>query len=479
MAPHHWLPRSLFTRLFLTLALGIVVGQLASSVIWSAQIKQAKAQALQEDAEHLAISLAATVNYLLPLPANLRPLVLEQIQEMGGTRFFVSLNTDFIPLPNIEGSQQAVIEKLESTLGAHLNQQSSFLLNFTMPEDVRVYDGSTALLDLPDRLLQQTLILGNKRAPILVVQIPSDGQWLYIATLMPDPYLLSNHAFLQPELLVSLISTLVIVLFLTLALVRWQTQPLKRLSKAAEQFGKGLIQQPLPETGTREFAATAKTFNQMEQRIHRFIQDREKLFTSISHDLKTPITRLKLRAELLDDPFVQHEFEEDLDELELMVKGALQSVKDTEIHENKITIHLDQLLQQLIGPAQANGQDIHLSLPQQPIVFAGKPLAIRRCLGNLIDNALCYGQSANIEVKVGEGSVWITIADRGPGIPESKLAKIFSPYSRLDHGRQRYPNGTGLGLGIARNIAHSLGGELTLSNQPKGGLLASVGITMG
>jgi signal transduction histidine kinase len=145
---------------------------------------------------------------------------------------------------------------------------------------------------------------------------------------------------------------------LSILVVRWTTRPLAALSEAAAAFGNGTHMPALPETGSREFVRTARAFGDMRERIQRFIDDRERLFMSISHDLRTPIMRLKLRAELLDDDGLRGEFHEDLDELDMMVKGALQTVKDSDIHENPTEIRLDALLGRMVRDAQLAGHEI-------------------------------------------------------------------------------------------------------------------------
>ena len=191
------------------------------------------------------------------------------------------------------------------------------------------------------------------------------------------------------------------------------------------------------------------------------------LFSAISHDLRTPITRLRLRVELLDDEQLQHKFGRDLDELEMLVKGALQCVKDTDIHENIEAVDLNHLLDCLIEPyllPQGNGRVTLQGRALWP--YSGKPLALRRCMGNLIDNALKYGKNAHLRIDDNENAFVLTVDDEGPGVPEQRLEQVFEPHFRLAGQQQGY----GLGLGIARSIAHSHGGEVSLQNLRVGGL---------
>ncbi|HEY1130767.1 MAG TPA: ATP-binding protein, partial [Roseateles sp.] len=218
-----------------------------------------------------------------------------------------------------------------------------------------------------------------------------------------------------------------------------------------------------------------QAFNDMQERIRLYISDRERLFASISHDLRTPITRLRLRSELLDDPAVQDEFHEDLDELDLMVKTALQIVKDADIHENRVPVRIDLVLQKLTRDARLAGHPVELqALPMQVL---GKPLALKRALGNLLDNAVFYGgerRPIELRMSAGEAGLELTVRDHGPGVPEAALARLGQPYTRLDAARHLRKDGLGLGLSIVRDIVADHGGSLVLRNHPEGGFEARV-----
>ncbi|MGL4757251.1 MAG: sensor histidine kinase, partial [Aeromonadaceae bacterium] len=190
--------------------------------------------------------------------------------------------------------------------------------------------------------------------------------------------------------------------------------------------------------------------------------------------LKTPITRLRLRVELLEDEEQIVKFGKDLDDLEMMVKGALQTVKDTDIHENIEIIDLNQLLEQIAEGYNLGGHEKMLIEGRCKKPYRGKPLALKRCIGNLADNAIKYGDRVrvivmdDIEEELEAEVVILYFIDEGPGLPADQLDKIFEPYYRLSHDKP----GTGLGLGIARSIAHAHGGDLVLENRPQGGLQA-------
>jgi signal transduction histidine kinase len=190
------------------------------------------------------------------------------------------------------------------------------------------------------------------------------------------------------------------------------------------------------------------------------------MFRAISHDLQTPITRLRLRVDLIKDDAMRGRLEDDLLELELLVKGALQSLKDTDIHENVEPVDIKRLVARM-AEAYRDGNQSLVTVRGHSLPYRGKPLALSRCLGNLLDNAVKYGERAAIILEDSADRLRIQVDDRGPGIPEAALPRIFDPYYRHDHQHQE---GHGLGLGIARNIAHNHGGEMTVNNRPGGGL---------
>jgi signal transduction histidine kinase len=470
-----FLPRSLLGQLALVLGSGVLATQLIGDVIWATQRARETESQAREGARQIAVSAVSTVRFFRALPLNYRPVVLDQLREMGGTRFFVHVNHDAVQITDTPDSplKQAVYDEIRNTLKHELPQQANYRITFSMPDTLQVSDRPVLLEDLPDRWIQANLILKPNPAPVLVIQVNIEpGSWLYLATLMPDPYFLEKSSPFNMELLILQFLTLIAVLVLCIMVVRWVTRSFASLAQAAEAFGKGISHDPLPTTGSHEFLMTARAFSEMEQRIQRYIQDRERLFASISHDLRTPITRLKLRTEMLEDEALKAEYHEDLDDLEMMVKGALQSVKDTDIHENQAEVALDGLVMRLVRSAQQAGHQV--SCETEPCNIVGKPLALKRAIGNLLDNAIIYGERADVKLRVHPGHIEITIRDHGPGVPAGVLDRLFQPYLRLPHGRDRNKGGMGLGLGIARSMVNAHGGKLILGNHPEGGLVATI-----
>ncbi|HEX6705097.1 MAG TPA: ATP-binding protein [Albitalea sp.] len=469
------LPGSLRGRIMLMMVAGVLLSQLLGSAIWAWQLRDSARRDAKDAARQTAISAAGAIRFFRDLPAQYRPILIEQLRTMGGTRFFVGVNRARVPVTPIEPSPltDIVTVAVRDQLHAELGGPVSAEVVFSWPDALVVTDDGRQLRDLPESWVEALMLLRPRPAPVLVIQAEFEPSgWLLLATTMPDPYFLDNANPLTSDRLLLQGATLLTVLLLVLLLARGLTRPLQRLAQAASAFGSVMHSNQVPETGTVELRRTARAFNEMQSRIQRFVEDRERLFSSISHDLKTPIMRLKLRTELLDDDAVRADFHEDLDELDIMVKGALQSVKDTDIHENVSDVRIDRLMERLTSAATASGADIALSVP--PLVVPGKPLALKRAFGNLVDNGLRYGGGVEVAAVEEAGVVAVTIRDHGPGLPEDSLEEIFEPYVRLEHGREMHREGSGLGLGIARRIVRDHGGEVRLGNHAEGGLVVTV-----
>ncbi|MBL8314635.1 MAG: HAMP domain-containing protein [Rubrivivax sp.] len=475
MAEPRWLPRSLLGRLTLVLVVGVLMAQLAANAIWTWQLRAKVAVDTATAAQHLGHSAANSLRFFRSVPANYRPLVIQQFRDMGGTRFFVNVASTHVAVQALapHALSDSALQIVRETIKADLPFLHDLRLAFVWPDRLSVAEG-VQLADLPDNWVQHILITRPDPAPVLVIQAELEpGNWLFLASLMPNPYFLQAADPLGWDRLLLQALPLAAVLVLLIVLVlRWITRPLAALSDAAEAFGRDERVPELPQSGSREFVNTARAFAAMRQRIQKYLEDRERLFISISHDLRTPITRLKLRAEMLDDDEQRAEFEEDLDELDMMVKGALQCVKDTEIHENTEDLRLDTLLGRMARGAALAGRQVDYT--PSGLTVRAKPLALKRAIGNLLDNALHYGQRAELQARLEGGEVIIEIRDHGPGVPAEALHTVFEPHVRLGHGREQNDAGLGLGLGIARSIVQAQGGQLRLDNHPQGGLVATV-----
>jgi len=293
-----------------------------------------------------------------------------------------------------------------------------------------------------------------------------DGTW---ATF--DTQVTQESATLPWRVLMTLATLLAAVLLLSYIAVRWVTRPLQLLATAADELGRDINRPPLPEGGPVEVSRAAHAFNTMQTRLVRFIDERTRLLTAMSHDLKTPLTRMRLRAELLEDGHLRQNFEADLLEMESMVTQTLEFMRGLSNREPTQLIDIMGLLESLQADNEAMGRTVTLDgRVARPL--KGEPQLLKRCLSNLVDNAVLYGKRAEIAVSEGADALTIRVRDHGPGIPESEFDKVFEPFYRLEGSRSRDTGGTGLGLSIARNIAQAHGGDVRLRNHENGGLEA-------
>ena len=294
-----------------------------------------------------------------------------------------------------------------------------------------------------------------------------DGDTLVfrVAAPQPDPPL-PWHLFMQLGVLTLVLA---VVLFLV---TRNITRPLSKLAQAADGVGRNVRHPPLAEEGVREIREATRAFNTMQDRLLRYLDSRTSVLAAMSHDLRTPLTRLRLRVESVPDAQLRARFAADLDEMEGLVRGALALFKGLDDDEGFERLDVNALLETLIAEYAEVGSSISLEGRARGPVEA-KPLALKRCLTNLVNNALKFGKRATIAVEDGEALV-IRVCDEGPGIPEDSLERVFEPFYRLESSRSRDTGGTGLGLSIARDIAQAHGGTLTLRNRPQGGLTAEL-----
>jgi signal transduction histidine kinase len=286
-----------------------------------------------------------------------------------------------------------------------------------------------------------------------------------VAAPLPDPPL-PWPLFLQMGVLTLVLAG---VLFLV---TRSITRPLSKLALAADAVGKSVRHPPLTEEGVREIRDATRAFNTMQDRLLRYLDSRTNVLAAMSHDLRTPLTRLRLRVESVADERLHARFSADLDEMEALVWSALALFKGLDDDEKFESVDVNALLDTLVAGYAELGAPVALEGKAQDFLQA-KPRALKRCLGNLVDNALKFGQRATIQVEDADALV-IRIADDGPGIPEDMLERVFEPFYRLESSRSRDTGGTGLGLSIARDVAQAHGGSLTLRNRPERGLIAEL-----
>lgn len=272
------------------------------------------------------------------------------------------------------------------------------------------------------------------------------------------------------SIMASMIPVLLVASFFAWRIAR----PVQRLADAAERVGRGETVPPLPLQGPGELQETTLAFNAMQARITRFVQDRMHLLAAVSHDLRTPITALKLRAEMVDDAALRTAMTRTLDEMGEMVEATLGFAREESQQEPTRMLELVALVEAIADERQSLGHAVTASSSVVRLPYRCRPASLRRAVNNLVDNAVRYAGSARIRLETNDSSVLITVEDDGPGVPEAMLETLFEPFTRLETSRSSETGGVGLGLAIVRSCVHAHGGEVRLHNRPEGGLSAVV-----
>jgi len=277
-------------------------------------------------------------------------------------------------------------------------------------------------------------------------------------------------AMLDPWFLSLLLLAIAVLAY---GVARIASAPLQQLAAAARALGRDLDRAPMPEAGPSEVRHAAQAFNAMQQQLQHHLAQRTQMLAAITHDLQTPLTRLRLRLENVDDASLRERLVADLAAMQALIREGLDLARSEHSREKPVPLELDSLLESLVEDAQEAGADI---------VFAGgcgqvlslRPQAMHRLFSNLIDNALKYAGQARVWAASDDHGISVHIRDQGPGIPEQALASVFDPFVRLETSRSRDTGGAGLGLAIARALADKDGAQLSLRNHPDGGLEAIV-----
>lgn len=330
------------------------------------------------------------------------------------------------------------------------------------------------LMEQAPDLVEDDIVIGANRKPegdphlaLISLRLP-DASWINITLFAPDARPQSIHGTWLSTSLMALGVAAVSVL-----VIGWMTKPLRRFAAAARQLYHGTDRVEMPETGPQEIRDAAVAFNEMQARIRGLVAARTQTLAAVSHDLKTPLTRMRLRAEALADRTQAAGLVADIRDMERMIDQTLTHLRGDRRDEETRPLDLAALLATLADQAADQGAATSLATPGVTVI-QGRPLALKRAFGNLIDNAVKYGGRADIAAYQDAGAVRVTIADAGPGIPTDQMADMFEPFTRLETSRSRETGGFGLGLSIARDIVEGHGGRITLANRAEGGLLVTV-----
>ncbi|MEM5327991.1 ATP-binding protein [Paraburkholderia sp. JHI2823] len=427
VAALHW-PRTLFARLALILCVGLALAQVLSFTLTVTERDDATATMMTA---YIAREVAISVALLDHLPAAEREAWLPQLARRS---YFFILGPGTPGEPPEAHRSKSVASAIASGLGDKYPLTSSAV------------PGNGERLQIHLRLSDGSPLTIDYRPP---PALPMSG-WL-------------------PVVLAAQLAVLAVCCWFA---VRIATRPLHELARVADALGPDLKAERLEEDGPSEVARAARAFNAMQQRISAHVAERMQILAAISHDLQTPITRMRLRVDQMDDEAQAGKLTQDLLEMEQLVKEGVAYART--LHgtgEAPRRVDLDALLDSLVCDYVDAGSPVTFER-RLNVAIVTRVQALRRIVGNLVDNALKYGNTAAIEVSASpqDKTVTISVLDSGPGIPDEALEKVFEPFYRLETSRNRGTGGTGLGLAISRQLAVAMGAQLTLRNRPEGGL---------
>lgn len=378
------------------------------------------------------------------------------------------------PLVRFELSDEPAVNHESHADGGAVETRVRGLLGGAEDREIRVelHEVEHGILPMPHLVpemaeMHLAMMKGELSAIEMQVSIAlADGQWLNVGTRFEPPPLqwpwISIVSF-------GITAALVLVSACWFLLTRL-TGPLLRVSRAADRLGRGEAVEPLPLIGPGEVRGLTQAFNRMQERLTRFVADRTQLLAALGHDLRSPLTAMRVRAEMVDEEETRESLVASVEEMQEMVEGTLAFARGMANAEASETVDLRNYIEQL-RTDMIDG--FALDAPDNAIVRL-RPQSMRRALRNIIENAQRYGGGAEVSVRTDPEHVQILVTDKGPGIPEADLQQVFEPFFRLEKSRSRETGGTGLGLSIARTIIRAHGGDVALSNRAEGGLLATV-----
>jgi signal transduction histidine kinase len=458
------LPRSLFSRLTLVLLGGLLAAQLLSFAIHMHDRGELLAQASGMQSAQRIADIVRLLDTLAPAERQ------KIVRVLAAPPLAVSLDRPPLAPPDAGHESAARARLFASLLRRYLGEDRQLAVGMVI--------GGRDRRGVPPHTPRWAAGDGERMPPMMrhggggggltfVAQVTlRDGT---LATFDTRPPQATEHW--PYRLLASILLLLAAVIAVSLIAVRWATRPLKTLADAADELGRNINRPPLAETGPAEVARAARAFNTMQSRLVAYLDERTRVLAAMSHDLKTPITRLRLRAELLQDGQLREKFERDLREMEVMVASALDFLRGMDNGEAVRPVDINAMLESLQADLRETGGTVTLE-GRAAGPYPGRPQALKRCLANLLENAIKYGRVAHVVVDDDNRRLQVSIFDEGQGIPPEHLEKVFEPYYRVEGSRSRDTGGTGLGLAIAKNVAELHGGSIGLENRPQGGLTA-------
>ena len=459
------LPKSLFGQTLFVLVAGLIVSLLVGSWIYTLDREQAVRAIGGFGAAQRITNLTKLVQ---DTPREWRERIVAGLSDQT---FRVSLSAQppaIVPNDDDAAVAQAIKEFLIDQLSLAPDRQPRVSAS---PPDASMFGGGGPMMGRGPMMHGFGGFGGFGGFRDLQVAVPlPDGQWLSFATALPE----SGSTFSR-QFLLSMGIMAFVILAVSVWAVRRVTAPLAAVSAAAERLGNDLNAPPMPETGTIETRQASHAFNTMQARLRGLIENRTRMLAAISHDLRTPLTLLRLRAENVENQQERDKMLATIAEMDSMIGETLQFARDEATTEIRRPTDIAALVQSIVDDMADAGMPVKMQ-PADPIVYDCRPDALKRAIRNLLDNAVKYGQAASVAIQATPKTIEIIIDDEGPGISEQDLSRVSDPFYRLEESRSRETGGVGLGLAIAQSIVQAHRGELVLSNRPTVGLRARIAL---
>lgn len=448
--------RSLRIQLVLLIIIALGIAQFVSLWLFADERSLAIRAALGFEAAGRAANVARLIE---EAPADLRPSIIRAANS---------------PLVRFDLGTKPLVQHSDHSDGGLVETRVRALLNDSYSRDIRVelHQIQGAILPLPNLSHEMTeMHLAMMRGELSAIEMNlsisiAGGQWLNVSTRFERPpiqwplYSMLTFGLTAMALLVA------VSWFVMTGLLG----PLRRLARASERLGRGEDIDALPERGPQEVRELTAGFNRMQDRLTRFVADRTRVLAALGHDLRSPLTAMRVHSEMVEEDETRESLVATVEEMQSMVEATLTFAKGLSGNEPMRDVDLQSFLEALRGDmvvpfVLSDGPEITVRL---------RPNAIRRALRNVIENAVRYGGSATLGWISADGEIEISVTDRGPGIPTAELERVFDPFFRLEESRSLETGGHGLGLSIARSILRAQGGEISLANHPDGGLIATI-----
>ncbi len=461
-------PRSLFGQMLTILLAGLIVSNLVAAWIYSLDRETAVRQVGGLAAAQRVANLARLIE---DAPAEWRERIVRAVSEPG---FRVSLSRQ---RPEISEADErgpvaaAIRDYLTDRLAPDASRQPLVATSQASPAGSRGPPPWAPMMmrGMGDMMSGPGAMMGGTGLLALDVGVPlPEGQWLTFSTALP-----AEGPGVSRELIVSMLVMGIVIIAVAVWAARRVTKPLAVLAGAAQRLGADVHAPPIPETGTIETRQASHAFNDMQVRLRELLENRTRLLAAISHDLRTPLTLLRLRAEGVADADERERMLATLTDMEGMVGAILQYARDEMATEQTRRTDLTALVQSIVDDMSDAGLDVAIE-PAPQVLVDCQSGALKRAITNLVDNAVKYGHEARVTLHTSAHAVEIAVDDAGPGIPDDELARVFQPFYRVEGSRSRESGGVGLGLAIAQSLVQRNGGSLILQNRPSGGLRALI-----